>query len=54
MSEAGGGEAPLAEAELRALLDREGLRLREEEVAPVLATARYLREAARRVREALR
>lgn len=42
----------VTEAELRRLLARAGLALREEEVAPVLATARFLARAAETVRAA--
>lgn len=44
--------APLTEGELKAALAREGLHVRPEEMAQVLATARFLQDAARRVREA--
>lgn len=48
------GSAPdgLAEADLLARLDARGIGLRPEEVAPVLATARFLARAAAMVREA--
>ena len=42
----------VTEADLRARLAASGLALREEEVAPVLATARFLARAADLVREA--
>ena len=40
------------EARLRAALEARGLRLRPEDVAPTLATARFLRRAADLVRKA--
>ncbi len=42
----------LSEAELRARLAQSGIALREDEVAPVLATARFLAQAAEQVRTA--
>lgn len=48
----GAREVPLTPEALRAALAREGLALRPGEEEAVLATARYLREAAARVREA--
>lgn len=43
---------PVAEADLRARLAAGGIALRDEEFAPVLATARFLRRAAALVRAA--
>lgn len=40
------------EAWLREALERFGLTLRDEDAAPALATARFLAEAARRIRAA--
>ncbi len=43
---------PISEADLRALLKAQGLAIRDDEVAPVLATARVLRRAAALLRAA--
>jgi hypothetical protein len=43
---------PVAEADLRACLVARGIALRDEEFAPVLATARFLQRAAALVRAA--
>ncbi|WP_176556071.1 hypothetical protein [Rubellimicrobium rubrum] len=40
----------VTEAELRARLAQAGIRLHEDEIAPVLATARFLVRAAEKVR----